>query len=190
MSANTQAPPQNTSIVPCRKNKSSCWRAGSSLRSLPWGSSHSRCGVLSSGSGGSPKSYSTSAEPWTGGGTVSTTSGVKVSHGFTLECDASGRNLEVNWGTSDKFKLTVLTSVTCYDDPSITPQQPAAGFDSMAGQGIGTYNGQAATIEFRFTDAGEPGTNDTMTLTIRKVSTVVLTATGKISGGNHQAHKN
>jgi len=74
--------------------------------------------------------------------------------------------------------------------PAATPQQPQAGFDTMAGQGTGKFNGQSATIEFKFTDAGEPGTNDTTTIVIKKGSTVVLTVSGKITGGNHQAHKN
>ena len=38
---------------------------------------------------------------------------------------------------------------------------PASSFDTVTGTGTGWYDGQSgATIEFKFTDAGEPGRND------------------------------
>lgn len=129
----------------------------------------------------------------TGGGSVFTAGGVRVTHGFELHCDASKlpNNLEVNWG-KNKFHLEKLTSAVCSDDPSITPNPPVAGFDTYKGKGTGRYNGVAgATAEWTFTDAGEPGKNDTATLTIKDVSSVVvLTVSGNLKVGNQQAHNN
>ena len=127
----------------------------------------------------------------TGGGSVFTGSGVRVTHGFELYCipDEGPNNLQVNWG-KNKFHLTSLTSAACTDDPAIAPDPPTPTFDTYTGTGTGTYNGQAgATASWTFTDAGEPGTNDTATLTIKNAANaVVLSVSGKLNNGNHQAH--
>ena len=128
----------------------------------------------------------------TGGGSVFTRAGMRVTHGFELHCTPSdgSNSLQVNWGKGNHFHLTSLTSASCTDDPAISPEPPIAGFDTYTGTGTGTYNGEAgATAEWTFTDAGEPGTNDTVTLTIKDASSaVVLTVTGAVEGGNNQAH--
>jgi uncharacterized repeat protein (TIGR01451 family) len=152
----------------------------------------------------------------TGGGTFGSP---RVSHGFTLRCDLQGRpqKLEVNWrkdkspgngkdkgygdngkdkedddegeGGSEKFHLEQLTSVTCLDDPKIGPRRPSAGFDTYRGEGTGRYNGARATAVWTFTDAGEPGRNDTASIVIKDAAgRVVLSASGPVSNGNHQAH--
>ena len=93
----------------------------------------------------------------TGGGSVFTAAGVRVTHGFELHCDASNgpNNLQVNWGKGNRFHLTSLTSAACSDDAAISEGHPAAGFDTYAGKGEGTYNGSpGATAEWTFTDAG------------------------------------
>jgi hypothetical protein len=130
----------------------------------------------------------------TGGGSVFTSSGDRVTHGMELHCQATSvpNNLEVNWGKSNKFHLTTLTSATCSDNPAIAPNPPDASFDTLTGTGTGTYNGVAgATITFTFTDAGEPGKNDTATMTIKKAGgAIVLAVSGKLNNGNQQAHKN
>jgi hypothetical protein len=140
------------------------------------------CGV-----GGAPASHG----EMTGGGSVFTGSGVRVTHGFDLHCTPSdgSNSLEVNWGKGNHFHLTTLASAVCLDDPAISPDPPAASFDTFKGTGAGTYNGQAgATATWTFTDAGEPGTNDTATITIKDASNaVVLTVSGKLNSGNHQA---
>ena len=67
---------------------------------------------------------------------------------------------------------------------------PAAGFDTYKGKGTGRLNGAAgASAEWTFTDAGEPGKNDTATIEIKNSSNVVvLTVSGKLNRGNQQAH--
>jgi VCBS repeat-containing protein len=133
----------------------------------------------------------------TGGGTLEKGKGkgkVGVSHGFELHCNPNElpNNLEVNWNNkSDKFHLETLTSATCIDDPTISEAPPVAGFDTYIGQGIGRYNGvSGATITWVFTDAGEPGKdNDYGEITITDANgNVVLSITGSLNQGNHQAH--
>ena len=127
----------------------------------------------------------------TGGGSI--VAGGRVTYGFELHCDPSAlpNNLQVNWGRGNRFHLTVVAAASCVDSPAIEPTPPLAGFDSYIGTGTGTYNGAAgATIEWRFTDAGEPGRNDTATILIKDASgATVLSVSGTLNG-NHQAHSN
>jgi len=130
----------------------------------------------------------------TGGGSIFTDAGMRVTHGFELHCDASQKpnNLEVNWGPGDRFHLTTLTFAECSDDPTIRPNPPAAPFDTYHGTGTGKLDGvDGATAEWTLTDAGEPGRRDTFSLTVRDVSgNVVLSFSNKpLTYGNHQAHK-
>ncbi|MEK6901776.1 MAG: hypothetical protein AABX37_05510 [Nanoarchaeota archaeon] len=128
----------------------------------------------------------------TGGGSVFTANPGRVTHGFELHCDVSNlpNRLEVNWGKGNKFHLESLTSALCFDDPVLDEEQPVAGFDTYKGKGTGRYNGvSGATAEWKFTDDGEPGTSDHVTLEIKDVnSAVVLTVSGVLDRGNHQAH--
>jgi hypothetical protein len=60
------------------------------------------------------------------------------------------------------------------------------------GSGVGPYNGQpGAKAEWTFTDAGEPGSKDSATITITDANgNVVLRVSGKLEKGNQQAHQN
>ena len=128
----------------------------------------------------------------TGGGSVFTAAGDRVTHGFNLNCYSGrgGDNLEINFG-GNAFHLTSLTQAACLDDPSIGEAPPVAGFDTMQGKGVGTFNGVAGyKAEWRFVDAGEPGRNDTSSLVITDPSNaVVLNVSGTLHNGNHQAHR-
>jgi hypothetical protein len=128
----------------------------------------------------------------TGGGSVVTKHGERVTHGFTLHCQPKDlpNQLQVNWGKGNHFHLESLTAATCSDDPDISPNPPAAGFDTYVGKGTGTYNGvPGATAEWTFQDAGEPGTADTLTLLIKDAGgAIVLGVSGTLQRGNHQAH--
>jgi len=127
----------------------------------------------------------------TGGGSVFGSGSQRVTHGFQLRCDADDprQNLEINWG-SNHFHLLDLTSAQC-KDTDLDERPPAAGFDTFIGTGVGRYNGvDGATIEFTFTDDGEPGVNDTARMVIRDAAgNVVLSVEGKLQFGNHQAHR-
>lgn len=127
----------------------------------------------------------------TGGGTIPGET-IDVRHGFELHCDAAQtpNNLEVNWSKNNKFHMESLDSAACSDDPGIDEGQPAAGFDTYAGKGTGRYNGVSGyTIEFVFTDAGEPGTADLAKIDITAPdASVVLAVSGPITKGNQQAH--
>jgi len=127
----------------------------------------------------------------TGGGSIFTADGTRVTHGFELHCNKNDKpnNLEINWGTNpeNNFHLDSLSFVRCSDDPNIVPNPPDASFDTYYARGTGHCNGIAANIEFTFTDAGEPGTADTASYAITGGCT--LTASGALVFGNHQAHK-
>jgi hypothetical protein len=131
--------------------------------------------------------------------------GVRVTHGFELHCNTDANNhLEINWGQpNNHFHLLQLTSVTCLDDPNINPAPPPSTAnlgDTMIGEGTGRFSGTVngvkyhnvtATVDFKFTDAGEPGTNDTASYKITlSDGTVVLDSLGSVNltFGNHQVH--
>ena len=127
----------------------------------------------------------------TGGGRLNADS--IVTHGFELHCsvDDVPNNLEVNWAKGNHFHLDALSDVICVDKVGISPNPPPAGFDLLEAHGTGTYNGEdGARIYFVFTDAGEPGRQDTARIKIVDAdSTVVLdVGTTNLMGGNHQAH--
>jgi len=142
----------------------------------------------------------------TGGGSVFTNSGSeaqlgeRVTHGFELHCGSEDgtiplpNNLEINW-SGNRFHLDYLTFANCSDDPTITPKPPSAPFDTFEGFGKGSYNGQTgASIHFKFSDAGEPGTKDTAEITVwsgdYSSSPIVLQVDRAfLTFGNHQAHK-
>jgi hypothetical protein len=134
----------------------------------------------------------------TGGGSVFTVAGLRVTHGFELHCDINDlpNNLEINWGIGNNFHLDELTSATCTDEPGLDPPPPDAGFDTYVGTGTGSCNGEpGATITFTLTDAGEPGggkdaPNDTATFNIICSDGTTLTVSGDLKKGNQQAHKN
>jgi hypothetical protein len=128
----------------------------------------------------------------TGGGSVFTSDGTRVTHGFELHCNIKNtpNNLEVNWGPGNDFHLETLSAAVCFTDSSISADPPAAGFNTLIGAGTGSYNGVAgATVQFTFTDAGEPGRNDTAKIVIKDATNAtVLTVSGKLDNGNQQAH--
>jgi hypothetical protein len=130
----------------------------------------------------------------TGGGSVFTEAGGRVTHGFELHCDVEvgPNNLEINWGPGNQFHLEELLSASCSDDPNIAPPPPAAGFDTYVGTGTGRCNGVAgAAISFTLTDAGEPGKLDTAAFEITGCpGGLTLSVSGSLKKGNHQAHAN
>ena len=125
----------------------------------------------------------------TGGGNI--VQGHRVTHGFILQCDADEQpnSLQVNWNRN-RFHLESLDTATCTDDSAIEPFPPAAEFDTYRGTGTGSYNGDpGATAQWTFTDAGEPGRDDWAQIIITDANgNVVLSISGNLNGGNHQAH--
>jgi hypothetical protein len=128
---------------------------------------------------------------FTGGGSVFTAAGERVTHGTTLRCEigAGPDRLEVNWGKGNKFHLEQITSKLC-SDTTLDEENPKAGFDTIDGTGTGRYNGKSgATVSFTFTDSGEPGVADTARIVIKDAGgNTVLAVSGPLKNGNHQAH--
>ena len=116
---------------------------------------------------------------------------LKWSWGFELRCDGSKGNLEYQDHKDGTFKLTSTANVACTNDPAVGAGVPVAGFDTMLMTGVGRWNGAAGhLIEVKLVDAGEPGTRDSIVLTVKTAAGVVVSqVSGNLSGGNHQAHK-
>ncbi len=127
----------------------------------------------------------------TGGGSVYTDDGTRVTHGFELHCDTDvgPNNLEVNWDQNN-FHLEQVTAMSCYDDPRLNPLPRPAPFDTLVGEGIGLFNNKPGYhVSFMFTDAGEPGTSDFARIEIRDPQgNLVLFVAGNLHNGNQQAH--
>jgi len=130
----------------------------------------------------------------TGGGNISTGKGKdakRSSWGFQIRCDASQGNFQYQDHNGGNFHLTSVGTVVCTDDPAVNPRVPGADFDTLRLTGTGRWNGVGGhTIEATLVDAGEPGSNDSIVVTVKTAGGVVVsTLSGKLSGGNHQAHK-
>ena len=130
----------------------------------------------------------------TGAGTVITSAYGRSHHVFRNSVCNSDRfpDLKVQWDGGNRFDLTSYSSPLTCVDTAADEGQPRAGFDTIIGQGTGVLNGvSGATAKFHFTDAGEPGRNDTATITItdRNGNIVFQLNDARIvEGGNHQAH--
>jgi len=128
----------------------------------------------------------------TGGGSI-ISNGIRVTHGFELNCDSTvvPQSLEINWDSGHQFHLDQLTTAYCSNDPALQPSPgDTVDMDTYTGSGTGTLDGvPGATISFVFTDAGEPGSSDLAAYTIRDANgNLVLTASGLLTFGNQQAH--
>jgi hypothetical protein len=123
----------------------------------------------------------------------------RVTHGFEIHCGRflppEPNNLEINWA-GHRFHLSTLSSGICIDS-NLQEKPPVAGFDTFIGSGRGLLDGEiSAKIRFTFTDAGEPGTYDTMKVRIftptfygwSAIDWLNFEAT-ELTFGNHQAHK-
>ena len=129
----------------------------------------------------------------------------RITHGFQLNCDREreSNSLQVNIhkdeGEDGNFHLEELTFAECRDqraDSGRDPRPPKhTDFDVYWGKGVGRYNGDAGfCAEWVFTDAGEPGRDDTISnLYVWNCESgefvVRINAPGyPLEGGNHQAH--
>lgn len=138
----------------------------------------------------------------TGGGSIFNVAyaGDRFTHGFVVHCTPrNSDNLQVKDHVSGvAFHMTRLDSAICIDDPALEPNPPDASFDTFVGQGTGRCNfpndpGNDApcTVRFTFTDGGERGgcIRDTAIIEVRDVNgNVVISVSGDVDCGNHQAH--
>lgn len=130
----------------------------------------------------------------TGGGSIFC-GDIRVTHGFELHCDPAvgPDNLEINWA-DHQFHLTGVTGVECINDPTIAPPPPNAPFDTMILTGTGRLDGvDGAHIYVKLTDAGEPGTSDTLTVAIDPPgsggASIINCGPELLTFGNQQAHR-
>lgn len=120
---------------------------------------------------------------------------VRATHGMELHCASAvlPSNLQVNWKVDKapmRFHLESLDYAKCRDSRRIDEENPEAGFDTIEGRGTGRLNNvPGATVRFVFTDAGEPGTEDSGFIVVRDADgNLVLKVRSKLDHGNHQAH--
>jgi len=140
----------------------------------------------------------------TGGGSVFTDTGVRVTHGFELHCGLENpdssitiptpNNLEINW-EGHHFHLDTLKFSDCSNgSPYVSPGHPASPlFNTLWGKGDGTLDGKpGAHAEFVFRDYGEPGVNDTAMYRIEAPDGTfpLVVSERQLTFGNHQAHAN
>jgi hypothetical protein len=121
---------------------------------------------------------------FTGGGSVFTGSGQRVTHGFELHCSAAEKpnNLEINFG-GDSFHMESMTASSC-------SYNPATNVAIITGTGTGRFNNDSGfVISFTMTDAGEPGVNDYASfLLLGPAGETVLSVAGNLNRGNQQFH--
>jgi len=130
----------------------------------------------------------------TGGGAVFSRDGIHVTHGFVLHCNVIRRpnHLEINWLNENSFHLEMVTSAACFNNPIFESGNPVSPMDTIFGRGIGRMKGAPASAEWVFTDAGEPGVNDTVRVYVWDANgdlILAVTPDTRLSSGNHQAHK-
>ena len=142
----------------------------------------------------------TSAWAWepgrmTGGGSIICPApAYRVTFGYELHCQlekqniSEPNNLEVNFATGEHFHLTTLTEAVCSGGDTTRPN---ASFTTLTGEGVGTLNGEAATISFTLVDNAEPGAGaDTARFTITTTEGTALSCGPlTLEGGNNQAHR-
>jgi hypothetical protein len=114
-----------------------------------------------------------------------------------LHCDPRVQpdQLQISWQGSH-FHMTGADTTNCSDSNPLVPNANGASFDTITGTGHGRYNGMpGATVQWKFTDNGEPGTLDHGEITVfDQFGVPVLCAqgdllTGPLAGeGNYQAH--
>lgn len=132
----------------------------------------------------------------TGGGVKATgTGGEIVTFGLTLHCDITlSNNLEVNWRGHQWHLDKPILSALCTNEPDIDAPPPPSPIDTFEGTAMGRLDGVWGSFaEFRFQDAGEPGRNDTVEITIYEggdnTTPIALEVEfQKISVGNWQMH--
>lgn len=120
--------------------------------------------------------------------------------GFELHCspDVVPNNLTVSFFQDQlktqevTFHLDALITVLCTFPTDPTP--PAAPVSRIEATGVGHTTGavvdDSATIEFTFTDSGEPGVADTVDIVIVYAGgTFTTNGAQPIFGGNIQAHR-
>ena len=75
------------------------------------------------------------------------------------------------------FKLTSVDTVTCTNQPGVTPSTSAT-FDTQDGTGKGTVGSTNVTVEWQFVDGGTAHNGDTTHIVIRDASTSAIIIDG------------
>lgn len=85
------------------------------------------------------------------------------------------------------FVLDTLDVAICLDDPAVDSGSNVTDFDTLIGEGRGTYGAASATVWFTVSDGGESADSDHVTFEITTGGTVIA-GEGYGRRGNLQAH--
>ena len=89
----------------------------------------------------------------------------------------------------DLFVSQAVTSVIFSDNPAYAPGGNSL-VDTVVFAGVGLWNGAGATFEAMVSDKGEPGSQDTFSITVLVAGDEVATFTGLLlGGGNVQSNR-
>ncbi|GBC71834.1 hypothetical protein HRbin02_01622 [Candidatus Calditenuaceae archaeon HR02] len=120
-----------------------------------------------------------------------------VNFGFEVHCnnEKEPNNLQINWrvgGQTFIFHLTAMNYAACFETAA-DQGMPPAPFDTHVGSGegrlkIGPSPWTPATIQWMFVDDGEPGVGKDIFHAVIIADSTSYVISGKISGGNMQAH--
>ena len=107
-----------------------------------------------------------------GEGRLTQSASNRLDFAYVLDCDRAANSPVKFKGkrNSTAFTVTALTSVECMDQAGIEPADPAAGFDTMVGDGTGKLGTTNVTVHFAFIDGGVGGANDQTSIEIRRAS--------------------
>ena len=98
-----------------------------------------------------------------------------LDYAYVLDCNADRPNPKFKGKrNSTAFNVTDITSISCTDDPNVTPAKSNAPFDTMQGTGTGTLGSTAVIVEFKFVDGGVDGNGDSAAITIKRASDSVV----------------
>jgi hypothetical protein len=158
------------------------------------------------------------AEPgskWDHNGEGTVDPGTKVQHSFSIDCffptgNNPGKKDHLNAQFFDdeghhlaSYKTVLINDARCTNDPNQGgARPPRSRFNTIEGSAEGVCRPQGsqgetfpASIDFRFTDEGEPGREDEADITVSSPAPAPFDVLcnfeehGKLDAGNHQAHQ-
>jgi hypothetical protein len=115
-----------------------------------------------------------------------TGTGSALDYAYIIDCTKANNNPPRFAGKLNgvSFSVQSVTSVSCSDQPGVTPAFPGAGFDTQDGTGTGKVGATNVTVEWRFVDGGPASSGDTAHIVIKNASTsaVIFDGSGSPPG--------
>lgn len=126
----------------------------------------------------------------TGGGYVSHWDAGDVHAAIQVDCAEGGDSFSLAWG-DNTFSIGEAWDEFCGDNPAFSAAGSSSGFDTYSASGWGLLNGEWVWGSYVVTDHGEPGSEDTLEVTLYDDwGWEMFELGGQLQGGNLQAHGN